>query len=457
MPIRHILVVDDDSLSRAYLVEAVEALGHKCSQAHSGEDGFQSAVGHVPDLVLTDLRMPNVDGLSLVQRLAERMPGLPVVVVTAHGTVEAAVAAMRAGASDFLLKPCTRESLELVIARVSMTQQLRRENRYLRSEMLLGEGALLAESAAMRHALDAARRVARSQGTVLITGECGTGKERLAHFIHTEGSRRNGPFIRVNCALLPGHLLEGELFGYEHGTAQTAHLSREGRMELADGGTLLLDEIGEIPASVQTRLLRVLEDQEFERIGGTLPRRVDVRLIATTNRDLTADITAGRFREDLYYGLHVLPIHLAPLRERPEDIVPLAKLFKDRIAAEHGRAAPEYTPAALERLSKWSWPGNVRELENVVHRAVVLLQGAKIDAPDLLFGPASGAGREEAAPNDRACLLVDRRLEDIEREAILATLASSGGNKTEAARRLGVSARTLSNKMKLWRKIGLVA
>ena len=460
MPIQHILVVDDDPLSREFLVEAVKSLGFRASEAADGDEGARRAAALRPDLVLTDLRMPGTDGLELVRRVAAEQPGLPVVVVTAHGSVESAVQAIREGAADFLLKPCTPDTLELVLRRIDRTTRLERENRYLRAEVIV-PGTIIAESGAMQETLRAARRIARSKGTALITGESGTGKERVAQFIHQESPRKDGPFIRVNCAALSETLLESELFGHERGAFTGAHKAREGRFELADGGTLLLDEIGEISPQLQAKLLRVLEEEEFERVGGTSTLKVDVRVVATTNRNLAAEVSAGRFREDLYYRLHVLPIHLHPLRERKADVLPLARHFVTHYAAQNGVDAPAIGLAAAARLCEWHWPGNVRELENVVQRAVVLMQGDALRESDLVFGHSGGhapgpAGAQRAEPGV-ALPLANRPLEDIEREAILATLQCTGGNKTEAARRMGVSARTLSNKMKLWRRIGLVA
>ncbi len=461
MPIQHVLVVDDDPLSREFLVEAVRALGLRASEAASGEEGLRRASEQPPDLVLTDLRMPGLDGLSLVERLSEPGRAIPVVVITAHGTVETAMQAVRLGAADFLLKPCSTDALELIVRRIDRTARLERENEYLRAQVLEEGSPVIAESEAMQATLRSARRIARSKGTALITGESGTGKERVAQFIHRESRRNGGPFIRVNCAALSESLLESELFGHERGAFTGAVKAREGRFELADGGTLLLDEIGEISPALQAKLLRVLEEEEFERVGGSRTLEVDVRVVATTNRDLAAEVAAGRFREDLYYRLHVLPIHLAPLRQRRADVLPLARHFAQLHAVQNGRAVPGFSPGAQERLLAWHWPGNVRELENVVQRAVVLSTGDQIVEADLVFGPRRDEG---AASSDRgdgqpraASTLVNRQLADIEREAILATLDACGGNKTEAARRLGVTARTLSNKMKLWRQLGLVA
>jgi DNA-binding NtrC family response regulator len=466
MSIQHVLVVDDDRLSRQFLVEAVRSLGYTVTQAESGDAGLEQARSSSPDLVLTDLRMPGTDGLALAETLAQESPGLPVVVVTAHGTVESAVRAMKAGAVDFLLKPVSPESLELVLRRVAETQRLERENEYLRSEVIGNTTEIVAESPAMQETLRSAARIANSKGTVLITGESGSGKECVAQYIHRESPRAASPFIRVNCASLSETLLESELFGHERGAFTGAHKSREGRFELADGGTLLLDEIGEISPALQAKLLRVLEEEEFERVGGSRTLSVDVRVIATTNRNLASEVKAGNFREDLYYRLHVLPIHLHPLRERAGDILPLAQHFVEHYAHQNGRSVPSINPAAQLELQRWSWPGNVRELENVVQRAVVLLQGETIDVDDLSFGPLAASGETPASSEvpviakagpQSAHPLANRPLADIEREAILATLDCTGGNKTEAARRLGVSARTLSNKMKLWRQIGLVA
>ena len=459
MPIQHVLIVDDDQLSRTFLVEAVQALGYKASAAKGGDEGFTLAQSSHPDLVITDLRMPGTDGLALVKKLNEAMPDLPTVLCTAHGTVESAVAAMQSGARDFLLKPVSHEALGLVIQRIDREQRLERENRYLRTAQSESQPAIVAESGAMAETLRSAKKLAKSKGTVLITGESGTGKERIAHLIHRESPRAAGPFIRVNCAALSESLLESELFGHERGAFTGAHKLREGRFELADGGTLLLDELGEISPALQAKLLRVLEEEEFERVGGTSTLRVDVRVIATTNRDLAAEVKRGAFREDLYYRLHVLPLHISPLRQRPEDILPLANHFLAHYARLHGMSVPALTPSAETQLRRWSWPGNVRELENVIQRAVVLSQGSTVDVPDLVFGRPSQPmplTTAEGAPIASSSL-ANRLLEDIEREAILATLACLNGNKTQAAKRLGVSSRTLVNKMKLWRAEGRVA
>ncbi len=469
MSIQRVLVVDDDSFSREFLTEASKALGFHTECCTSGEEALHRLRKQGVDLVLTDLRMPGISGVDLVRALGKEFPEVPVVVITAHGTVETAVEAMRLGASDFLVKPCSPDTLELVVRRIERTNRLERENEYLRSEVTSTHSQeVIALSQQMKELLKTAERVAPSKGTVLITGESGTGKERIAHFIHNRSPRHAGPFIRVNCAALPEPLLESELFGHERGAFTGAHKRHEGRFELADGGTLLLDEIGEISPGLQTKLLRVLEEEEFERVGGTGTLKVDVRVIATTNRDLPREVSEGRFREDLYYRLHVLPIHVAPLRDRREDVLPLAHHFAQFYARQNGVSAPEFSPDSERRLLEWNWPGNVRELENAIHRAVILLEGGLIEPDHLLFEPMPSVDRKPKFTliTDKGAYLgaissssplANRPLADLEREAILCTLEATRGNKTEAARRLGVTARTLSNKMKLWRELGLVA
>jgi transcriptional regulator with GAF, ATPase, and Fis domain len=348
------------------------------------------------------------------------------------------------------------------------TSRMMRENEYLRSEITSNNGTrLIAESPGMLDTLRSASRIARSKGTVLITGESGTGKERVAQYIHQNSPRTDGPFIRVNCAALSEQLLESELFGHEKGAFTGATKTREGRFELADGGTLLLDEIGEISPALQAKLLRVLEEEEFERVGGTTTLSIDVRVIATTNRNLSEEMQKGAFREDLYYRLHVLPVHMHPLRDRAEDIIPLCEHFASVYARENGKKEPAFAQDATEQLCSWNWPGNVRELENTIQRAVVLLKDDVIHTKDLVFGPSSNSPLDQVAPalpspqeateHTLAPFLANRAMADIERVAILATLSETRGNKTEAARRLGLTARTLSNKLKLWRQAGHVA
>ncbi len=469
MSIQRVLVVDDDSFSREFLTEAARSLGIQTTSCQNGDDALTHARSNSVDLVFTDLRMPGMSGVELVRRMNAEFPDTPVVVVTAHGTVETAVEAMKHGAADFLVKPCTPDTIEVVVERIQRTRRLERENEYLRAEVRSEHSStIVAESKTMTDLLKTAERVASSKGTVLITGESGTGKERIAHHIHTSSPRAGGPFIRVNCAALSEQLLESELFGHERGAFTGAHKRREGRFELADGGTLLLDEIGEISPALQTKLLRVLEEEEFERVGGTQTLKVDVRVVATTNRDLPKEVSEGNFREDLYYRLHVLPIHMEPLRDRRDDVLPLARHFAEHYARQNGVASPNFTEESERRLLDWNWPGNVRELENAIHRAVILLEGGDIEPDHLLFEPLPAQDRKPKftlvtekgdylGAISASSPLANRQLADLEREAILCTLEATRGNKTEAARRLGVTARTLSNKMKLWRETGLVA
>jgi DNA-binding NtrC family response regulator len=464
--VNRILVVDDDALSREFLAEAAESLGLVVDAVSSGKAALERLSARDYDLVITDLRMPGMDGIELIQSMNVRHSEVPAVVITAHGTIESTVQAMRLGARDFMVKPVSPDSIRLVVERVAHTSRLERENAYLRKQVGGGEEPkVIARSREMLETLSSAQRIAGSDGTVLITGESGTGKERVASFVHENSDRRDMPFIRVNCAALSEQLLESELFGHERGAFTGAIKRREGRFELANGGTLLLDEIGEISPALQSKLLRVLQEGEFERVGGDQTLCVNVRVLATTNRDLAADVATGGFREDLFYRLHVLPLHLAPLRERTEDILPLAEHFARHYSQKSGRSTPSFTRDARDQLSSWSWRGNVRELENVVQRAVVLLQGDEITSEDLVFGP-SPKGNEIAndpsvtgvlQPGEMRRALANHTICDVERETILGTLDSTRGNKTEAARRLGVTARTLSNKMKLWKQLGLVA
>jgi DNA-binding NtrC family response regulator len=469
MSTQRVLIVDDDSLSREFLSEACRTFGLQVDAVTSGEQALERLRRGGFDLLLTDLRMPGMSGVDLVRTVGREFPEVPVVLITAHGTVETAVQAMQLGAADFIVKPCSPQTLELVVKRLERTRRLERENEYLRAEASFADAdAVVAESRSMQELLRTAERVAGSKGTVLVTGESGTGKERLAHYLHRKSPRKDGPFIRVNCAALPEPLLESELFGHERGAFTGAHKRKEGRFELADGGTLLLDEIGEISPGVQAKLLRVLEEEEFERVGGTSTLKVDVRVVATTNRELPEEVAKGRFREDLYYRLHVLPLHIDPLRERSEDVLPLAQHFVEVHAKANGIPTPSFSPEAEKRLLEWHWPGNVRELENAIHRAVVLVEGSTIEPDHLNFQlmPRPNARPKFTLVTDKgqylgaisaSSPLANRTLADLEREAILCTLEATRGNKTEAARRLGVTARTLSNKMKLWRQLGLVA
>ncbi len=448
MAIERVLVADDDPLGREFLGEALRHLGYEVTAVATAEDAIERVGKDVPDLVLTDYQMGAKTGVDLLKEIKRRSPRTAVAVLTAYGTVERAVEAMREGAEDFLMKPCTPETLELLLARIENGRRLLQENAYLRSELGERSEKIVGDSPAMRRVLEETARAARSRSTVLLLGESGVGKERVAHFLHEQSPRREKPFVRTNCAALAESVLESELFGHERGAFTGAVGKREGRFELADGGTLLLDEIGELPMRLQPKLLRVLEEQEFERVGGSKTLRVDVRVVATTNRDLEAEVKAGRFREDLFYRLNVFPIRVPALRERKGDIALLAKHFLARYAAENGASVDAFSPEAIVVLGGHDWPGNVRELENLVQRLVVRDACPIVRAEDVL---SDLGGPTDAAPTTAAADLAGRRISDIEREAIERTLVKTGNNKTAAARLLGVTARTLSNKLKAYR------
>ena len=472
MTLQRILVVDDESLAREYLSEAVTNLGYTAIPVSDAEAALNAIEQEQPDVVMTDMRMPGMDGVELTRRIHERFPDMPVLLCTAHATIESAVSAMKFGARDVLMKPISIDAIEFSLKRIERETRLVAENMYLRDEARgANPDTIVAESVQMRELLKASSRVARTKGTILITGASGTGKERVAHFIHAASERSEKPFIRVNCAALSEQLLDSELFGHERGAFTGADRQRLGRFELADGGTLLLDEVGEISPAMQAKLLRVLQEDEFERVGGQKTLKVDVRVIASTNRDLASEVAARNFREDLYYRLHVLPLHIAALKDRPDDIMPLARRFATHYARQNGLPTPSISECAVERLDTWGWPGNVRELENVIQRAVILGSNVngqpQITAKDLVFGPeamADGLGGEQIKSSELDMehpafkeAIANEPMSDVERVAILSTLERTGGNKTEAARRLGLTARTLSNKMKIWRHAGLVS
>ncbi len=448
---RSVLVADDDNLSREFMAEALRAAGHHVLEADTGREACMMFKEHHPDLVFSDLRMPDGDGLSVLETVKKANPDTPVILVTAFGSVECAVQAMRDGAEDFIMKPVSVEQIDLVLGRLSERESLRRENKVLKAQIQAGQphrSACVGESLPWQRCMTLADRVAATRATVLIRGESGSGKEVIAERIHAHSDRAGGPLIRTNCAVLQESLLSSELFGHERGAFTGAFARKEGRFELADGGTLFLDEIGEIPPEVQAKLLRVLESGEFERVGGKETLKVDVRVVCATNRNLEEMIQAGSFREDLFYRLNVLPIHVPALRERSEDIPVLASHFLERFAREYSSPARRITPASMEHLMAYDWPGNVRELANVVQRSVLLSTGETVEI-DLMASPA---------PKTPSCSRgepqVGQSIAEMERDLILGTLRATGGNKTEAAAILGVTSRTLSNKIRLYRDRG---
>ncbi len=444
MPERLVLVVDDEEAQRKVLAGFLRKRGYEVEAAGSVDEALRLAAARPIDLVLTDLRMPGRTGLELLEDLHKLNPEVPAIVMTAYGTVQSAVEAMKRGAADYLSKPIDLDELEVLVARTLERRALVSENRALREQLesryrLQG---LETANARMAEAINMAGRAAASRAIILVRGESGTGKELLARAIHHASPRRRGPLVAVNVAALPETLLESELFGHERGAFTGADREHRGRFELADGGTLFLDEIGDLPPGTQVKLLRVLQEQSFQRLGGTKTLQVDVRVIAATHRDLPAMAKAGQFREDLYYRLNVVSIELPPLRERREDIPLLVEAFLKRFAGE-GQAR-EVSKEALDRLVKHDYPGNVRELENLVHRAVVLSRGPLLTTADLPLGVrelrAERAGRRAAPPSPGAWRPSRRGL-------IREALERAEGVQTRAARLLGMSERHLRYKL----------
>jgi two-component system response regulator HydG len=438
-----ILVVEDaDALRRGIVSALAEGFGQVDAEA----DGARAAArlgdpAVAPyDLVVTDLRLPGADGLEVLRAARGRDARTAVLIMTAYGTVEGAVRAMRLGAFDFLQKPFELEQLEARVAR-ALERSAGPPTVPAAAAARPAPASLIGESAALRAALDLARRVAPTRSTVLLTGETGTGKEEIAALVHALSPRAEGPFVKVNCAALPETLLESELFGHERGAFTGAERVRIGRFEQASGGTLFLDEIGDMTPTTQAKLLRVLQDQEFHRLGGTRPLRTDARIVTATNQDLEAALRAGRFREDLYFRLNVIAIHLPPLRERPEDVVALAEHFRAELATAFGRPLEGFDAEALAALRRHAWPGNVRELRNVVERAVLMADRPRITARDLGLASDPGAA-EQGLVN--ALPAEGLRLREVERALVMAALQRSGFVQKQAAALLGVSRRKLN-------------
>jgi two-component system response regulator HydG len=438
-----ILVVDDEASARSGLEKLLRQEGYDVEVAEDGAAALTRATESPPDVVVTDLKMPNMDGIELTKRLHELDSDLPVIVATAFGDVSTAVAAMRAGADDYLTKPVDFDALMLAIERALERRELRVEAENLRRQLRERDGdglrGLIGASAAMQRVYRVARQVAASRATVLVTGESGTGKGELARAIHDLGPRAAKPFVQLHCAALAQSLLESELFGHERGSFTGADKRRVGRFEQADGGTLFLDEVGEIPLLTQVKLLQVLQERTFERVGGNEPIKVDVRVIAATNRDLAADVRDGRFREDLYYRLNVVHIEMPALRLRGGDVVVLANHFLKRFALENHKRVDGFTDAARAKIIGYRWPGNVRALENAIERAVVLCEGPLVDAEDLPF---------ESSPEIHGALRIPgATMAEIERFAITKTLESTEGSTTKAADILDISVRTIQYRL----------
>ncbi|MCO4770713.1 MAG: sigma-54-dependent Fis family transcriptional regulator [Deltaproteobacteria bacterium] len=439
-----ILVVDDERRMADIVQLVLERDGHTVRTASRGADALVLLDDAPADVLLTDLKMPGMSGLELLEQARADHPALPVVLMTAYATVQNAIDALRLGAFDYIRKPFDNADLVAVVRRAVETGRLRREVAVLKAELVQeqGESSVIAASPGMQAVLDVVRRVARSRSTVLITGESGTGKEVVARALHASSDRVGAPFVAVNAKALADGVLESELFGHEKGAFTGANRARAGLFERADGGTLFLDEIGEIGADFQSKLLRVLQEREVQRVGGEKTRSVDVRLVAATNKDLEAEVQAGRFREDLYFRLAVIPVHIPPLRERREDIAPLARHFLVRQSSEQRRSLTGFSPEVEAWMASHAWPGNVRELENAVERGAVLCRGDVIELEDLLL-PARN--RRPAAGSIGT---LQEALHEATKGAVSAALAAAGGVKTDAAETLGVDRTTLYRLLK---------
>ncbi len=449
-----ILIVDDEEGMRRLLSRILVKEGYETFAAANGQEALQAVALEEYDLVITDLKMPGMDGLTLLNELKDYDPRLPIIVITAYGTVENAVQALRSGAFDYITKPFEADEIRLTVAKAFERERLIAENRYLHQEL---EGrysfsGIVGSSKAMQQVFDVAASVAHSNANVLITGESGTGKELIARSIHFNSPRKEKPFIVLNCAALSESVLESELFGHERGAFTGALHQKKGRFELADQGTLFIDEVGEMSLAAQVKLLRVIQEHEFERVGGNRTIKVDVRIVAATNKNLEQEVKAGRFREDLFYRLNVVNIELPPLRERREDIEPLAAHFLEKYTRETGKKIEQISPKALACLVAHDWPGNVRELENVIERAVVLAKGNVLTPRDFPQGIQS---------RDQICLSLPESggslteiLEDLERQLIIQTLNREGRSQTRAAEVLGIKRTTLRYKLEKYKLLG---
>jgi DNA-binding NtrC family response regulator len=487
---RTVLVVDDKEMMRDSVATTLQRSGFTVVTAPNAEAGLQSVAVKRPDVVVTDMRMPGMSGMELLEQIRRIDDDLPVILMTAFGTIETAVKAMRLGAFDYVTKPFEGDELIITVKRAIEHRRLLRENAVLKmqgtpstesSEPALadipprrkGLDRLIGESTAMKLLREQVLAVAKSHGTVLVTGESGAGKEVVARAVHEISPRSDGPFLAVNCAALSPSLLESELFGHERGAFTGAEKLRKGRFELADNGTLLLDEVSEVDPQIQAKLLRVLQERQFERVGSSLSIGIDVRLIATSNRDLPESVKQGEFRQDLYFRLNVLPIIVPPLRERADDIVPLSEHFVREICRRDGRATMRFAEDALELMKQYSWPGNVRELQNICERAVVLTpttgDGASVITADLVrpwltsgvLAPVSGI---EAKPVQALASISradpttsGKTLEEIERDAIVSMLMKHNGHRQKTAKALGIGVRTLGLKLKKWKEAHLVS
>jgi DNA-binding NtrC family response regulator len=436
-----ILIVEDEDKLRRVMQLQLESSGYEVDGAPTAEQGLPLAT--LADLVITDLRLPGMDGLQFIQQLQSRSIKAAVLVITAHGSVETAVEAMKLGAADLLQKPFSLDHLTTVVGKLMSVQSLRDENQRLREQLdtRYQFDNIIGRSPAMREIFNTVERVAPTRATVLLAGESGVGKDMIARAIHQHSPRKNKAFVKINCTALPENLMESELFGYEKGAFTGAAVSKPGKFEQADGGTVMLDEIGDVPGNIQVKLLRILQERQFERLGSNVTRNVDVRVIAATNVDLRAALEEGRFREDLYYRLNVVPINVPPLRDRKEDIPFLAMHFVAKLAPELGSIAKKLSPAAIDRLLDHPWPGNVRELENTLERSLVLASHEVLQPSDIRL---EAPRHTPAATSQQTPLLPEGvTLEQWEQMMIREALRRANGNKSQAARILGLTRNAL--------------
>lgn len=453
MAIEKILIVDDEMLVRTFLAETLRRKNLDVLIAESGEKAYALLKEHTFDLIITDMKMPNMSGIDLLKKVKELSPQTIVVVITAYGSIENAVEAMRLGAFTYLIKPFPPDTIEAIIDKAREHQSLVEENSYLRQQMVGGDGSsslsklqIIGKSVEMKKILHEVERAAKSNANIFISGESGTGKEVIAHAIHYGSERASRPFIKVNCAAMPETLIESELLGHEKGAFTGANARRCGRFELAHTGTLLLDEVTEIPLGVQAKLLRVVQEQEFERVGGNKTIKVDVRLISTSNRDIREAISQKILREDLYYRLNVIPILLPPLRERRDDIIPLAEFFLEKMAQENHKEKKKLSKEAQDKLLAYRWPGNIRELANIIERAVVMDQGERIEAEQLALELAKPG--DEGGGAAAAAIFPGMTLQQLEKKLIIETLHAQHNDYTSAAELLGITARSLRSKLR---------
>jgi two-component system, NtrC family, response regulator HydG len=444
-----ILVVDDDSAHRLMLCTLLSGWGYQVNEADDGSTAIEQVKARPFDLVLMDVRMVKISGLQALDQIKSYNPAIPVIIMTAYSSVETAVEALKQGAHDYLTKPLDFDKLRLTIERAMEHTRLKEENRLLKESLgqQFDRQHIIGHSPALTRLLETVAQVAPSEATVLIAGESGTGKELIAGAIHFNSHRKSGPFVKLNCAAITETLLESELFGHEKGAFTGADRRKEGRFVQAHGGSLFLDEVSEMPLTMQVKLLRVLQEREVTRVGGENPLKVDVRVIAATNKDLSELIRHGTFREDLYYRLNVVGLEIPPLRRRKEDIPLMAQHFLEMFSTKNRKPIKGLTPSAMDRLLRYDWPGNVRELMNAVERAVVLSRAEYLNDAD--FSLIAGSGEIEAGPapiNPPLDSAVS--LEEVEKATILSTLQAVDGNKSEAARRLGITRKTLHNKLK---------